>query len=240
MCGRYQLRQLHRWTEIARHRLGVAIEASLPSAEVEGYERYIIAPQQDVLVYLDGRLQPLRWGLVPPWAEAEQGYNGFINARAETVATKASFKQAFRHGRCLVPADGFYEWQSREGGGAKQPYKIELTSGEPFAFAGIAERNGTFAILTCETNALTAQLHHRMAVMLPAEHWAEWIDRRTPPERLAGLLRPYAADEMRAVPVSTLVNKPGNEGPEVGEPIGPPLGEGPPPPMPGQQIGLFG
>lgn len=237
MCGRYQLRQLERWKEIARFRLGRAIEVAVP----DGFgERYNIAPQQDVPVLLDNRLQVLRWGLVPAWSRDPE-HNGFINARAETVAEKASFRDAFKHGRCLVPADGFYEWQAT-GGSVKQPYKIELTSGEPFAFAGIAEKNGTFAILTSETNALTAQLHHRMAVMLSPEHWDEWLDPQTPPERLHALMRPYAADDMRAVPVSTLVNKPGNEGPEVGEPIGPPLGEGPPPKPPtppGGQIGLF-
>lgn len=188
--------------------------------------RYNIAPTQQVAAVRAtdaGReLVLLRWGLVPSWAKDPSVGAKMINARSETVAEKPAFRAALRQRRCLIPADGFYEWQAQAGG--KQPFHIRLAEGGPFALAGLWEHWKTpeggwlhsCTILTTEANELMRPLHERMPVILPAEHHARWLD---PGLHDAGplqeLLRPFPADQMLAYPVSKAVNKVGNDGPEL-------------------------
>ncbi len=192
---------------------------------------YNIAPTHEVLALL--QLSPeahrearlFRWGLVPPWAKDASAGNRMINARAETVATRPAFRRAFKERRCLVLADGFYEWQKRNG--RKQPYHIRLESGRPFAFAGLQEHweGGAVAIESCAiitttANALVAHIHDRMPVIVPTADYAGWLDPSFHDvERLQSLLRPYPVDQMVAHPVSTWVNSPAHDSPECAMPL---------------------
>jgi putative SOS response-associated peptidase YedK len=179
---------------------------------------YNVAPTQTVLAVRvpAGRDRPepvlLKWGLVPGWADDPAIGNRLINARAETVAEKPAFRSAFRQRRCLVLADGFYEWQKV--GGKKQPYLFRLQGGAPFAFAGLWEhweRDGraidSCTVLTTSANELVKPLHERMPVILAPADFDRWLDPKpaTGPE-LQGLLRPYPAEAMTAYPVATRVN----------------------------------
>jgi putative SOS response-associated peptidase YedK len=191
--------------------------------------RYNIAPTQPVLAVRtvpagERELVTLRWGLVPAWADDPSIGNRLINARAETVADKPAFRAAFRARRCLVLADGFFEWQKV--GGRKQPYYFRLREGSPFAFAGLWERWGkgattleTCTLLTTEANELLRPVHDRMPVILPRERFVRWLDPdfRAAAE-LESLLRPYPAEDMTGYPVSARVNNPRNEGPLCVEP----------------------
>ena len=192
--------------------------------------RFNIAPtQESAAVRLTGdrrSIASLRWGLVPYWA-AEPGIgNRMINARSESAAEKPAFRSSLRRRRCLVPADGFYEWRRTPAG--KQPYLIRLATGGPFAFAGLWDRwvphEGepieSFTILTTRPNELTATLHDRMPVILPLRHHHLWLDpQERRPDRLEPVLRPFPASEMTAFPVSTVVNKPANDVPECLVPL---------------------
>jgi putative SOS response-associated peptidase YedK len=193
--------------------------------------RYNIAPTQDVAVLRtppahDVReIEMLRWGLIPSWAKDPAIGNRMINARSETVDQKPSFKAAFRRRRCLVVADGFYEWQRLTHG--KQPHYIRLTDGEPFAFAGLWERwegaDGivieTCTILTTAANELMAPLHDRMPVILERSHHDLWLDPEMGEARaLKPLLEPYPSEKMTAHAVSKLVNNPGNDDPKCVQP----------------------
>jgi len=214
MCGRFTLTT--NLGAIAK-RFGVArfLEEVGP--------RYNIAPTQTVIVVSDDgtrSLTEMRWGLIPAWAKDPTIGNRMINARAETVATKPAFRVALRKRRCLIPADGFYEWQqvSRR----KQPVYIVLKSREPFSFAGLweiwispdGEEVQSCTIITTEANELLKPVHDRMPVILTREAEAVWLDPLIQdPERLLPLLMPYPAEEMEAYPVSTKVNSPANEGP---------------------------
>ncbi len=185
--------------------------------------RYNIAPSQDAPVVRaadDGgarELAMLRWGLIPPWAKEAAIGNRMINARAETAAEKPSFRAAFKKRRCLVPADGFYEWKLE--GTRKQPYRVFLDGGGTLAFAGLWERwrgGGetieSFAILTTDANPLLAPIHDRMPVILEPAAWPAWLEvEGTPPEALAALLAPAPDDALDAYPVSTRVNSPRND-----------------------------
>ena len=186
--------------------------------------RYNIAPTQPVAAVRAGEagreLVRLRWGLVAPWAKDAKVAP--INARAETAADKPMFRHALRKRRCLVPASGFYEWLALAGGKRKQPYCFRPGDERPWAFAGLWERwlgpDGpveSCCILTTGANELVRPVHDRMPVILPRQHWAEWLD---PALQEAGgvvpLLRPYPADAMRAYPVGALVSNPRNDGPE--------------------------
>jgi putative SOS response-associated peptidase YedK len=196
--------------------------------------RYNIAPSQEAAVVRKGadgrRLDFLRWGLIPFWAkDAAIGYRT-INARSETAATKPAFRAAFRRRRCLVVADGFYEWAKR--GEAKQPYHFRMAGGEPMAFAGLWESwndpDGgpleSFTILTTEANALVARAHPRMPVILPPGSYRSWLsDAVTEPEAVQPLLVPYPAGEMVGFAVDTRVNSPHNDSPECVEPVVEPL-----------------
>ena len=167
----------------------------------------------------------LRWGLVPAWTSEPQAAYSTINARAETVAEKPAFRQAFRRRRCLIPADGFYEWQAV--GKGKQPYCIAPADGQPFAFAGLWERwerdgqgleSGT--ILVTQANALLAPLHDRMPVILDPADEARWLDPHvTDPAALRPLLVPCPSARLRAWPVSAAVNSTRHDGPDLMAPV---------------------
>jgi putative SOS response-associated peptidase YedK len=174
----------------------------------------------------------LHWGLVPFWAKDPQIGSRLINARSETVAEKPAFREAFRRRRCLVLADGFYEWQKQ--GGTKQPFCVRLRDGRPFAFAGLWEHwQGTDAVvesctlLTTDPNELMRPLHNRMPVIIDPGDYELWLDVGVrQPDVLQSLLRPYPAEEMEAYPVSRRVNSPDNDDPQCVEPL--PHGEGTP------------
>ncbi len=187
--------------------------------------RFNIAPSQPVaalrvLPPADGRhLSMLRWGLIPSWAKDPSIAYKLINARCETVAEKPSFRNALKHRRCLILADGYYEWK-KTGKTAKQPYYIHMRDAQPFAFAGLWESwqagDGspleTCTIITTESNDLTKPIHPRMPVILAAADYETWLS--APAENAAGLtelLRAYPPDQMALYPVSTLVNSPRNE-----------------------------
>ena len=225
MCGRftnrYTWRELHALYSLTDQDMGVS---NFPP-------RFNIAPTQSVpVVRIENgarRLATLRWGLVAPFAKDLSGGAKCINARAETVADKPTFKSAFRRRRCLVPADGFYEWQGM--GKAKQPYFITMKNNTPFAFAGVWEAwrprdNGgevqTFTIITTTPNALVAPLHDRMPVILSTEQWPQWLgEELASPEQLQRLLTPFPPERMTCWPVGHAVNKVANDEPELVNPL---------------------
>lgn len=169
----------------------------------------------------------LRWGLVPSWAKDPGIGAKMINARGETVAEKPSFRSAFKRRRCLVPMAGFYEWQKTAG--AKIPHFIYLMNEPVFCVAGLYEywpgKDGaapieSYTIITTEANEMMARLHDRMPVILAEPDHAAWLDpKNEDTAAMQSLLKPYPAEEMRAYPVSTRVNSPKNEGPELIEPV---------------------
>jgi putative SOS response-associated peptidase YedK len=166
----------------------------------------------------------LRWGLVPSWSKDLTIGSKLINARAETVAEKPSFRAAFKRRRCLILADGFYEWQRQNG--QKQPYYFQITDHQPFAFAGLWEHWETeetvvesCTIITTEANEMLRSLHDRMPVILPPETYDQWLHSSTPVEQLQALLHPYDPESMQSYPVSTLVNSPSHENPDCIEPL---------------------
>jgi putative SOS response-associated peptidase YedK len=189
---------------------------------------YNIAPTQEVAAVIaeneKWKLEMLRWGLIPSWADDPSIGNRMINARAETVFQKPSFRKPFKNSRCLVLTDGFYEWQRTPDG--KQPYYIHMKDGAPFAFAGLWEtwRNGeeirSCTILTTDANELVGQIHPRMPVILPPKDYELWLDPDfEEQEALTSLLRPYPNDSsMEAYPVSRRVNSPSNNAPDCVEP----------------------
>ena len=225
MCGRFTLTADG---ETVRTAYG------LVDAPFDYRPRYNIAPQQDVLVVAQGkqgrRAGIMRWGLVPAWAEGTTDGARMINARSETVAERAAFRDAFERRRCLVPADGFYEW--RTVGSIKVPMRITVGE-ELFAFAGLWERwqRGdappiyTCTILTTSPAAAIADIHDRMPVMLRPEQYDIWLDRDTDAETLKSLLEPYAGDDLQAYVVSNLVNKVENDEPQCIAPALAPVAE---------------
>lgn len=222
MCGRYTLSSPGE----------LVAEVFELSRSPELTPRYNVAPTQESAVIRivagDRRLDHLRWGLVPYWA-AEPGIgNRMINARSETLGEKPSFRAAYRRRRCLVLADGFYEWVQQTGQPRKVPHYIMLRNGQPFAFAGLWEQwfspDGSeiksATIITTDPNEKLARLHNRMPVILQRDDYMRWIDpdERSPAE-LQDLLVAYPAAEMKFHPVSTLVNSPANNVPEVVQPV---------------------
>ena len=193
--------------------------------------RYNIAPTQEAAIVRTDRggartAAMARWGLVPWWAKDPSFGHRAINARAETVHESRAFRNPFRERRCLVPADGFYEWQRR--GGQKQPFHLTLADGTPFAFAGLydlwrraeGEWIESFTILTTVPNSLLEPIHDRMPVILPAESHPLWLDRGVSDvDRLKALLAPYPTERMLATPVGHFVNNPRNEGPRCVEEV---------------------
>ncbi len=225
MCGRYT--QLMPWSELVelyRVTAGAAAAPNLPP-------RYNICPTQDVPVVRAGagrELAMMRGGLVPAWSKDAVIGSRLINARAETVAEKPSFRGAYKSRRCLIPADGFYEWRKSEGG-PKQPYRITLSGGAPFAFAGLWERwekaaDGraleTCTIITTAANEFVRPIHHRMPVILDSAGHDAWLDAATPPDALSALLGSYGGI-MEAQAVGTRVNNPRNDDAACIEPSGP-------------------
>ncbi|HEX8913218.1 MAG TPA: SOS response-associated peptidase [Humisphaera sp.] len=227
MCGRYTLSKLE---QLLRQFPGIT---QLPD---ELRARFNIAPTQSVPVIANShadRVGMAHWGLVPSWAKDPSIGNRMINARAETLAEKPAFRSALRRRRCLVPADGFYEWQRHPDGKSKTPMFIRLKSGEPFAFAGLwevwrdpeagegEEPLTSCTIVTTSPNALMEHIHDRMPVILPASAYAAWLD---PKERdaadLVGLLKPFPAEQMQAHPVSRRVNTPANDDRHLIEEVG--------------------
>jgi len=215
MCGRYTL--------IADRR---AVAALVGLEVPELAPRYNVAPSQSVLAVrlAAGRREAafLRWGLVPSWSR--DGKAPLINARAETVADRPSFRAAFRRRRCLVPADGFYEWQALPRG--KQPFLFRRPEGGPFALAGLwecwAAPDGseveTCALLTTEANAVVRAVHDRMPVLIGPADVDTWLAADTPPAELLGLLRPAPDDLLSARAVGPRVNNARHEGPACVEP----------------------
>ncbi len=216
MCGRFTLTAD---SEAIARRFGT------PPAQGGGpLPRYNIAPTQQVITITDDgtrRLETMRWGLIPHWAKDPKIGSRLINARAETLAERPAFREALRHRRCLIPADGYYEWTTAPGGRGRQPVRILLQTGEPFAFAGLWDEwqppeGGspvrTCTIITTAPNELVAKLHDRMPAILTPEAEAVWLDpTMTEPERLLSLLAPYPADRMTWYPVSKAVNSPAND-----------------------------
>jgi putative SOS response-associated peptidase YedK len=216
MCGRFTQRQ-------PASRIAQEFQVDeVPPIEA----RYNIAPTQTVLSIhqaADGReAKLLKWGLIPSWTKDPSIGAKLINARSETVAEKPSFREAFKKRRCLIPADGFYEWQRT--GGRKQPYFFRMLDDRPFGFAGLWERwkgqDGevveSCAILTTEANELLQPVHDRMPVILRAEDYELWLDEDVRQQDFRReLLRPFPASEMTAYPVSTLVNSTRNHGMEL-------------------------
>ncbi len=206
------------------------------AAEPRLVPRYNIAPTQPVGIV---RVQTnttqrewaiVQWGLVPSWSKDPSIGSRMINARAETVADKPSFRAAFRRRRCLVPADGFYEWQ--RSGSSKQPYYIAMQDGAPFAFAGLWEywegADGSAlescTLLTTEPNELMVSIHSRMPVIIARQDYDDWMSSGSEDETrdlslLRHLLRPYPAREMKAYPVTKYVNSPRNEGVDCIQPV---------------------
>jgi putative SOS response-associated peptidase YedK len=216
MCGRFTLRTPARDL--------VAVFELLRELDLK--PRFNVAPTQQIAVVRqsgNGReLSMMRWGLVPAWARDAKSGAPMINARAETIATKPSFRTAFKKRRCLIPADGFFEWQ-KTGGKTKVPHYIRLASDWPFAFAGLWEsRRGedgepleSCTIVTTEPNDVMRPLHDRMPVILPSDLYGPWLDHRIDDvEAIGGMLRPYPTEEMVAFPISTFVNSPRNDSPE--------------------------
>ncbi len=229
MCGRY-------------------VSVSSPTILAERFEveevraqddepNYNVTPRLSVPVVAESHghrtLDRVRWGLVPSWAKDLSIGDRLINARAETILTSNAFKRAFTKRRCIIPADGFYEWEKIENKKVKQPWFIRRRDGEPLAFAGLweiwhdpndpdqehAPRVRTCVIITTEPNDLMRPIHNRMPVVLPESAWSQWLDGENhDTDSLHKLLVPAPAEQFEAWPITRLVNKPANNGPELLEP----------------------
>ena len=193
--------------------------------------RFNIAPTQPVLaVPNDDKNEAdfFVWGLIPMWAKDPSIGSRLINARGETLAEKPSFRGSYRHKRCLILADGFYEWKAFGDRKTKTPYFIHMKDRQPFAMAGLWDSwespDGssikTCTIITTTPNSLMEMIHDRMPVILHSRDYAKWLDAAPQtPENLQPLIKPFSADAMSAYPVSTLVNKPANDMPELVVPV---------------------
>ncbi len=217
MCGRYRIKD----SDLTRENILRLYGIDLGNLT----RRYNVAPSQEMpVVALDDagapRAASMRWGLVPFWDKAAKPKFASINARSEDALAKPMFRQSVQQRRCLVPADGFYEWQQLPTGG-KQPYDIQLKDGRPFFFAGIYERATelrpeTFLLFTTRPNDLMQPFHDRMPVILRDEDLPRWLNAEPiTPAEFAALTVPHPADDMAARPISSLVNSPRNDGPEV-------------------------
>jgi len=221
MCGRYTIT-----LEPAFFQQELAL-GKIPS---EWKPRYNVAPTQNVPSVKNAEtrdVEMLRWGLIPHWAkDTSIGYK-LINARAETLREKPSFRDAFHKRRCLVLADGFYEWQkSSKDGRQKVPYRFTLKDEKPFTFAGLWElwRSGekeevvSCTIITCAANAVVSAIHNRMPVILDKDTCWRWLEPQSM-DALIELLKPYPAEKMRAYPVSTRLNNPNEDDPQLIQPL---------------------
>jgi len=211
MCGRFTLRTPA--ADIER-----AFDVTVPEVE----SRYNIAPTQPVMGVRqkpDGKRREvvaLRWGLVPSWADDVKIGSRMINARAETVARKPAFRKAFARRRCLIVADGFYEWQETEG--KKQPYYIHKKGDGPYAFAGLWEHwerdrqaVDSCTIVVTEANELLAPIHDRMPVIVPPDDYEDWLDPASDQKRLEAILQPFPSELLDVYPVNRFVNNPKND-----------------------------
>jgi putative SOS response-associated peptidase YedK len=223
MCGRYRL---------SRRKQLVDEYFDTDSGGEDWVPRYNIAPTQPVAVIRQNPKQPvrelsmMRWGLIPSWAKDSSVAASMINARSETASTKPAFRDALKSRRCLIPADGFYEWMRM--GKAKQPYCFEVNDGELFAFAGIWDRwkdaGGkwleTCSILTTTPNAVTSPVHDRMPVILDPDSYDVWLDPGMQnAATISELLKPYNAQMMRSYAVSSRVNHVANDDEECSHPV---------------------
>lgn len=211
MCGRFTLRTPNK-------ELSEVFGVTVPQLRL----RYNIAPSQEIAAVRQDEggkreFALLKWGLIPSWSKEPKTSFSTINARAETVASKPAFRSAFKKRRCLILADGFYEWQKTDG--TKQPMYIHMQDDEPFAFAGLWERwhkddqvIESCTIIVTEANDLMEPFHDRMPVILSPDDYDLWLDPEFEgKEKLQELLRPYPSEETEAYPVSTLVNSPKND-----------------------------
>ncbi|MCH7803290.1 MAG: SOS response-associated peptidase [Acidobacteria bacterium] len=217
MCGRYSI---FTPTDVLKLRFNVSrAEALKPT--------YNAAPTQNLPVILNSdprTIQRCRWGLIPSWAKEERIGNRMINARAETLLQKPSFRTPFKKQRCLVLTDGFYEWKQTSDG--KVPHRISMRDHEPFAFAGIwevwktpdGEDIQTFSIITTEPNELMKPLHHRMPVIVKQENEEKWLQEIDVSEAQK-MLEPYPFEDLEAYPISTLVNSPRNNSEDIIKPL---------------------
>jgi putative SOS response-associated peptidase YedK len=223
MCGRYKL---------SRRKQVVEEYFDAVSSEEDWAPRFNVAPTQPVAVIRQNPKEPLRelsrmrWGLIPSWAKDASGAARMINTRAETASTKPAFRDAMKSRRCLIPADGFYEW--KRDGKTKQPYCFEVNDAELFAFAGLWEGwkdpSGSWikacSILTTTPNAVTASVHDRMPVILDPDGYDLWLDPgMTNVDAASDLLKPYDARLMRCYPVSTRINSVVNDDAECSRPV---------------------
>lgn len=218
MCGRF-----------VRYRASreVAAQLNIEDVTCELEPSYNVAPRQPVAVVMeDGRrkLATMQWGLIPHWARDDRIANKLINARSETIAEKPSFRAAFRSRRCLIVADGFYEWQAGPDG--KVPMYIRFEDEQSFCMAGIYERSRdsegnervTCAIVTTEANAFMRDIHHRMPVIIDRGNYDQWLSNDTPVEELHDLMQSRELQPMKADAVSRNVNSPAHNGAECIEP----------------------
>ena len=220
MCGRFTL-------TVDPAELEDHYHASFPE---QFAPRYNISPSQAVLaIPNDGKNAAdfFVWGLIPSWAKDPSIGNRMINARGETLGEKPSYRGAYKYKRCLIPADGFYEWKVQPGTRTKTPYFIHMKDGMPFAFAGLwdewqgadASPIRTCTIVTTAPNPLMAPIHDRMPVILRPEDYAEWLDTEPrAPASLQHLIAPFNSEQMEAYPVSALVNSPSNDRAELVRP----------------------
>jgi len=224
MCGRFT--QKTSSAELA------SLYGAVDHAELAG-ERFNVAPTQTVAVVVQresGRtIEALRWGFVPSWSQRLTSSSRMINARAESIGSSPAYRRAFLNGRCIIPADGFYEW-ARSPDGRRLPFYITAADGGPIGLAGLRatwhDPSGKSAplrsctIATTTPNELMASIHNRMPVVLAPEAWEPWLDSSTDPAELQGLLQPFIG-ELVARQVSTLVNSPAHDGPALIAPAAP-------------------
>lgn len=230
MCGRYAA------AKDAAELAGWFQAEQMPVVELP--PRYNLAPTAEAYIVVndDGSrvIQTARWGLIPAWSKDASRASRMINARVETVAEKPAYRAAFRRRRCLVPADGYYEWQTGVGAHApKQPFYIHRADSRPLAMAGLFEDwqgpSGpvrTFTVLTRDAVGSLGRIHDRMPVLVEDDGWEGWLDPASTRESLESILEEallVGDDQLEAYPVSTRVNKATNEGPELRAPIGPPV-----------------
>jgi putative SOS response-associated peptidase YedK len=223
MCGRFTL-------TIDPYHLQQAFPWAVVPDEMD--PRFNIAPSQPVAVIPntgDNEVTFYKWGLIPSWSKDPSIGDRMINARAESLAEKPSFRNAFRRRRCLILADGFYEWKQVPGVKTKQPVYIKLKESRPFAFAGLWElwsspdgsEIRSCTIITTQPNTLIEPIHNRMPVILPEDDYGLWLKTdEQPATKLMEVLKPYPADQMDAFPVSKLVNAPQYDSPELITPVG--------------------
>jgi putative SOS response-associated peptidase YedK len=217
MCGRITQKS-------DPQKLGLGLTTVTLIEPLQTLPRYNGAPGQEHWIIRrnpktgEPMLDRLWWGLIPYWVKEPSGARKPINAKSETVASLASFRDAYKRRRCLLPIDNFFEWRAIKGAKAKQPYAIAMKSGEPFALAAIWEnwqRPGTdewvrsFAVVTCPANDLMTHIHDRMPVIIPPEEYDRWLANIEPDPR--DVLVPYPTEPMTMWPISTRVNKPEND-----------------------------